>query len=149
MNYELFIIFERIMRLLSTFETNSPQRRRLTSRMWLLLNFVNENKSVTGTEVARNFMVKHPTATQLIDRAVKEGYIERKTSADDRRVQYLVVTKIGQKQRLLLGRLFDERASRALKYLSREEHQQLLVLMNKIAHSLESETINKRVLNNE
>jgi len=93
-------------------------------------------------------MIKHPTATQLIDRAVREGYIERKTSADDRRVQYLAITKIGQKQRTILGKLFDERASRALKYLSREEHQQLLILMNKIAHSLESETSNKRVLNN-
>lgn len=143
MNYELFLIFERIVRLMSSFETDTPQKRKESSRMWMLLNFITENKLSTGGDVAERFMIKHPTATQLIDRAVKEGYIIRTPSADDRRAQHLTLTQHGEVQRLLLGEVFNDRASRALKYLSNDEHQHLLTLMNKMADGLEGEVSNQ------
>lgn len=149
MNYDFFLIFDRIVRLLSKFEPDSRQGRRFTSNIWLLLSFINSNNQVTGTDVARRFMIKPPTATQLIDRAVKKGYILRNPSDYDRRVQYLALTPDGEKQRQVLGKLFDEHASRALKYLSKEERQYLLILMNKMAHGLENETNNKRIIHHE
>lgn len=139
MNYELFLTFERIVRLMATSETDSPKKRRETTAMWMLLNFIAENELTTGADVARRFMIKHPTATQLIDRAVKEGFVVRNQSTKDRRVHYLKLTSHGPKQRQLLGELYDERASRALKYLSDEEHKHLLSLLHKMADGLENE----------
>lgn len=146
MNYELFIIFERISRLLNKLEKNAPQKLRATSGMWLLLSFIGENSPVTGTDVAGRFMITHPTATQLIDRAVSDGYVEMTPGTGDRRVKYLTLTSEGEKQRSLLRRYFDKRASRALKYLSTDEHQQLLSLMAKMASGLELETATTKAI---
>jgi DNA-binding MarR family transcriptional regulator len=139
MNYELFLIFERVLRLLGAFETDTPQKHRATSRMWLLLKFISENINVTGSEVARRFLIKHPTATQLIERGVKDGFIVRVASQNDRRVHYLTLSKLGSQQVSILSGIYNERASVALKYLSDKEHEQLLKLMNKIAFGLETE----------
>jgi DNA-binding MarR family transcriptional regulator len=143
MNYEFFLIFERIVRLMRTLESDTPQKRHETSSMWLLLSFVNETKFVTGKDIARRFMVQPSTATQLIDRAVNQGFILRFQNVDDRRVHHLQVTRSGKKQIILLRRLFDDRASRALKYLSNDEHEHLLELLSKIARGLELEVRSK------
>lgn len=139
MNYESFLIFERIVRLMSTLETSTARKQHATSRMWLLLKMINENTEATSTDVARRFVVKHPTATQLIDRAVSSGYVDRTPSKVDRRVYYLSLTKSGKAQLKSLNTFYNDRAHEALKHLDTKEHDELVRLLSKMMNGLEAE----------
>lgn len=144
MNYELFLTFERVVRYLSAFESDSIKKRRASSATWLLLRYIDEGDNITGSDIATRFMIKPPTASQLIDRTVKQGLIERTSSKTDRRVYHLALTAKGKEQLQTLGEVFDERASRALKYLSTEEHRHLLALMDKMATGLQKELVSNK-----
>lgn len=137
MSYQFFLLFDRISRVMSAFSPGSSRQKRETSIMWMLLMFIDENSSVTGTQVAQRFMVKHPTATQLINRAEAQGFVRRVPSTEDGRITQLQLTKKGQQQLAETNDAYEVRAHRALQHLTDEEHAQLIVLMQKILDGVE------------
>lgn len=139
MNYDFFLIFDRISRVMGAFSAGSSRQRREASTQWMLLMFIDENSSVTGTQVANHFMVKHPTATQLINRAESQGLLVRVPSEDDGRITHLVLTQQGKKHLAEMSNIYDARAQRALKHLSDKEYAQLLGLMQKIRDGVEQD----------
>lgn len=144
MNYDFFLIFDRISRVMGAFSTGSSRQRREASMQWMLLMFIDENSSVTGTQVANHFMVKHPTATQLINRAEAQGLLSRVPSEDDGRITYLLLTQQGKKHLAETSAVYDARAQRALQHLSDKEHAQLLRLMRKIHDGVEQDYTSQR-----
>ena len=88
-----------------------------------------ENTPVTISYAAERLALKHNSTVELVDRSEREGLLERRTDADDRRRAILRVTRKG---RLLLGRLTDDHAkelnelaprlTKALKHISSNTH---------------------------
>jgi DNA-binding MarR family transcriptional regulator len=63
------------------------------------------DRPLTMTELSKGLMVSNGNVTGVVDRLVREGYVERRPSADDRRVQHISLTPAGAK-------LFHEVANR-------------------------------------
>ena len=84
-----------------------------------------ENTAVTISYVAERLALKHNSTVELVDRSEREGLLERRADADDKRRAILCVTRKG---RLVLGRLASDHAkelnelaprlTRALKQIS-------------------------------
>ena len=89
-----------------------------------------ENTAVTISYAAERLGLKHNSTVELVDRSEREGLLERRADADDRRRAILRVTRKG---RLLLGRLTDDHAkelnelaprlTKALKHISSNTHR--------------------------
>ena len=59
------------------------------------LRFIQEHKSPTMSEIAEYLKIAPPSATALVNAFVKDGVIERKTDAVDRRIVRLTLSKSG------------------------------------------------------
>ena len=84
-----------------------------------------EKTAVTISYAAERLALKHNSTVELVDRSEREGLLERRVDADDKRRAILRVTRKG---RLLLGRLASDHAkelnelaprlTKALKHIS-------------------------------
>jgi DNA-binding MarR family transcriptional regulator len=66
-----------------------------------------ENTAVTISYAAERLAIKHNSTVELVDRSEREGFLERRADADDKRRAILCVTRKG---RLVLGRLASDHA---------------------------------------
>lgn len=83
-------------------------------------------------DIITRMMDQAPDVTRLIDRLIKEGYVERFVSNEDRR---LSPTKITEKGLSLLERIkpeLDQLHHLISDYLTKEERKELSVLLEKI-----------------
>ena len=51
---------------------------------------------MTLSDVSKRMMVSNGNVTGLVDRLVESGHVERRTSEQDRRVQFIKLTKLGR-----------------------------------------------------
>jgi DNA-binding MarR family transcriptional regulator len=96
------------------------------------LLFISKHENVTMTEVAKQFDISLPTATALSDKLVKAGLITRQDDPNDRRIVKLVLTQVGDD---LLTEAMKQRrikVNKMLSYLTLEEKQQLLHIMQRL-----------------
>jgi DNA-binding MarR family transcriptional regulator len=66
-----------------------------------------EKTAVTISYAAKRLALKHNSAVELVDRSEREGLLERRADAGDKRRAILRLTRKG---RLILGRLADSHA---------------------------------------
>lgn len=83
-----FIIKKRGRDILSDFEITTPQ--------FLTLVVLKDKPGITMGELCERLYLACSTATDLIDRMEKNGYLERNRDPDDRRVIRLSITEKGQ-----------------------------------------------------
>jgi DNA-binding MarR family transcriptional regulator len=62
----------------------------------VLAELSRSEKPQTMSELSRQLMVSNGNATGVIDRLQRDGLVQRLSSADDRRVQYISMTKKGR-----------------------------------------------------
>ncbi len=83
-----FIIKRRGRDILSSFEITTPQ--------FLALHVLRDQPGITMGELCEKLLLACSTATDLIDRMEKNGYLERRRDEDDRRVIRLSITEKGK-----------------------------------------------------
>ena len=77
---------------------NQPEYRELFCLSITQLHYLHAVKKLSGitlTELSAYFKVKKPTVTNVVNRLVRQGYIEKKQSAKDLRVYHLSLTARG------------------------------------------------------
>lgn len=70
---------------------------KITIDQWLVIKTILENPAVSQNELAVKVFKDSASVTRIIDLLVKSKYLERNTSANDRRRTTLSVTKEGEK----------------------------------------------------
>jgi DNA-binding MarR family transcriptional regulator len=102
-----------------------------------LLRVLRRGPMQTG-QLAAEMRISAPAITQLTDRLIRKGLIERSTTADDRRCVIVALSKEG---RLLVDQFRQRRReifNEALADLSETERQQALEVLEKVVRALES-----------
>lgn len=82
--------------------------------------------------------ISAPAITQLTDRLIRKGLIERRAAEEDRRC---VIVALSERGRLLVDRFRQSRRevfSRALEHLSQSEQEQIVETLVKVVNALES-----------
>ena len=99
---------------------------------WLVLQALAAGEHATQTEVARAVGVRQPTLTHHLDGLERSGFVTRRRSAGDRRVQHVELTETGQQAFVRLRRVaaaFDGRLRAGLSPADVAELQRLLSSM--------------------
>ena len=63
----------------------------------VLADLERAKKAQTMTELSRGLMVSNGNITGVVDRLVREGFVKRRVSTDDRRIQYITLTTKGRR----------------------------------------------------
>jgi DNA-binding MarR family transcriptional regulator len=88
--------FGRLMRALCPLVTAAWLETELTMAQLKTLSLLHARGRASGREVARALGVGPSAVSQLVDRLVGEGYVQREEDRDDRRVTWLVPTARGR-----------------------------------------------------
>lgn len=103
-----------------------------------VLRILRREGTVPTGKLAQCLKISAPATTQLTDRLIRKGLIERKTSEDDRRAVLVALSSEGQ----CLVDKFRERRNAvfvaALSQLSEEEQAQVVSSLQKVIAVLES-----------
>jgi DNA-binding MarR family transcriptional regulator len=85
------------------------------------------------TQLAERLSCVKSNITQLVDRLEKDGLVERRAAAGDRRTRLAALTTAGKKRWKAGSRIQQDSEHDVFKRLSRQEAAQLAVLMEKVA----------------
>jgi len=100
--------------------------------------YLDKRKEITMTELVEYINVPMSTATGIVDRLVKKGYIARERSETDRRIVVLRLTEEGSRLIENLKDLIYKYLDMILADLTDEEKQFLARIALKIVHNLEN-----------
>jgi MarR family transcriptional regulator for hemolysin len=82
--------------------------------------------------------VEKATAGRMIDRLVANGWVERRTQRDDRRVKRVYLTREAERVHQRIWRVAEATVEAALADLSAPESKQLMALLQRIKKTLVS-----------
>jgi DNA-binding MarR family transcriptional regulator len=82
--------------------------------------------------------VEKATAGRMIDRLVANGWVERRTQPDDRRVKRVYLTKEAERVHKRIWRVAEDTVDAALVDLAGPERRQLMTLLQRIKKTLVS-----------
>jgi DNA-binding MarR family transcriptional regulator len=101
--------------------------------------FLDKKKEVTMTELVEYINSPLSTATGIVDRLVKNGYVKRDRSETDRRIVVLALTEEGSQFIKNLKSLVSEYVNMVLEDLTEEEKQFMLGIVLKMLNKLQNE----------
>lgn len=99
---------------------------------------IDKRKEITMTELVEYINTPMSTATGIVDRLVKNGYINRGRSETDRRIVLLSLTNEGSQFISRLKELILGYVNVAIDGLNEEEKQFLIRIVLKIVNNLQS-----------
>lgn len=101
--------------------------------------FLDKKKEVTMTELVEYINSPMSTATGIVDRLVKNGYVKRDRSDTDRRIVVLSLTEEGSQFIKNLKNLISEYINMVLEDLTEEEKQFMLGIVFKMLNKLQNQ----------
>jgi DNA-binding MarR family transcriptional regulator len=104
--------------------------------------FLDKRKEITMTELVEYINSPMSTATGIVDRLVKNGYVIRERSETDRRIVILKLTEEGAQLIKKLKELISGYLGMVLEDLTDEEKQFIINIAMKIMNSLQRKLSN-------
>lgn len=104
----------------------------LTHGQFFMLVAVMEEEGLLPSELAEKVAQDRPTATGLLDRLEKDGWIERKIDRRDRRTLRIHLTPHARKHRESIMKLFEETNQRFINRFSRKEWSQMQSFLSRL-----------------
>lgn len=101
-----------------------------------ILAFLENTKHAKMSDLASYINTSFSSATQIVDRMVHAGFVDRVQDEKDRRVVLLTITENGRAQLKELKRAKRERMKKLFKNVSHEEIKELIRIQEKMVASL-------------
>ncbi|OKO73185.1 MarR family transcriptional regulator [Bradyrhizobium sp. NAS96.2] len=125
-----------LFRLIRVYADKEAARYGITRAQWAVLSKVERQEGLKQTELAELLEVQPITLTRLIDKLCDNGWIERRSDENDRRVNRLYLKKAA---RPLLGKLAglrSELTATALEGISPADAYRLLTQLESIKENV-------------
>ncbi|QOZ38516.1 MarR family transcriptional regulator [Bradyrhizobium macuxiense] len=125
-----------LFRLIRVYADKEAARYGITRAQWAVLSKVERQEGLKQTELAELLEVQPITLTRLIDKLCDNGWIERRSDENDRRVNRLYLKKAA---RPLLGKLAglrSELTATALEGISPADAHRLLTQLESIKENV-------------
>lgn len=113
------------------------QHLSLTPAQLFVLILVLEKKSCRLSDISRELSISAPTATGIVDRLERDGYVKREHDNKDRRAVNVVLTKKGQKFISESHVKKFDRFRKILRILTPEERKQYLHILRKLVEGMD------------
>ncbi len=138
---ELEALMRKVTMLLNKRTKNTLKDFDITPPQFMALLTLHHKKESIMSDLVQRMHMSPPTATGIIDRLVKQCYVERFRSEEDRRIVKVRLTEKGQK---LLEEVREVRLSileADLKELTKDELEQLIKILEKLHSTMIKDTI--------
>jgi|KBSMisStandDraft_5_1062788.scaffolds.fasta_scaffold435115_2 MarR family transcriptional regulator, transcriptional regulator for hemolysin len=132
------VVISDVARLLRTEFDRRVRRLGITRAQWLVLTRLHRRPGASHSELAEMMEVEKATAGRMIDRLVANGWVERRTQADDRRVKRVYLTREAERVHKRIWRVAEDTVNAALADLTSPESRQLMSLLQRIKKTLVS-----------
>ena len=132
------VVISDVARLLRTEFDRRVRRLGITRAQWLVLTRLHRRPGASLSELAEMMEVEKATAGRMIDRLVANGWVERRTARDDRRVKRVYLTADAERVHKRIWRVAEETVDAGLADLAVRERKQLMALLQRIKTTLVS-----------
>jgi MarR family transcriptional regulator, transcriptional regulator for hemolysin len=132
------VVISDVARLLRTEFDRRVRRLGITRAQWLVLTRLHRRPGASLSELAEMMEVEKATAGRMIDRLVANGWVERRTARDDRRVKRVYLTDDAERVHGRIWRVAEQTVDAALADLAGRERKQLMSLLQRIKTTLVS-----------
>lgn len=139
-NKLLDILFENMKKVLFPEEWLSLDMKFSKAEIFSML-LIEKKNGITMTELAEYIHSPMSTATGIIDRLVRNGYIIRERSEQDRRIVVLKLAEKGVQEIARLKELVSGYINKVAEKLTPEEIQFLAQIVSKIINILNEESV--------
>jgi len=128
-----------VPKLMKGAKTGFLAKSNITSAQMIMLVSIHDHGQCKLKTLAKGRGISPPTATGLIDRLVRAGYVKRSSNPEDRRVVMVSLTEKGEK--IVKGFLTTvrNRWKKILTQLTTKEQHQYLNILRKIVNILSGE----------
>lgn len=130
------VVISDVARLLRTEFDRRVRRLGITRAQWLVLTRLHRRPGASLSELAEMMEVEKATAGRMIDRLVANGWVERRTARDDRRVKRVYLTDDAERVHRRIWRVAEETVDAALSDLSARESRLLMDLLQRVKTTL-------------
>lgn len=127
------------MRMTHLGEVEDLSKLNLTIHQCVVLEQIRKNPNLNMTDLAQLLNVTLGNATIMVDKLVKESYVERVADPDDRRVVRLGLTAAGSDAAKFLMNHKRKSLQKFFNILSKDEKENLLKIMEKVSKHIEKE----------
>lgn len=103
------------------------------------LTYLKMHHMAQMTEIAEHFHIELPSATSLLNKLVTLQLVKRQQDVKDRRLVRIVLTEEGSNMLAEAKKEKESHVTQLLSYLSPEERQELLRLMEKLNERIEKD----------
>ena len=132
------VVISDVARLLRTEFDRRVRRLGITRAQWLVLTRLHRRPGASLSELAEMMEVEKAPAGRMIDRLVANGWVERRTARDDRRVKRVYLTADAERVHRRIWRVAEETVDAGLADLAVRERKQLMALLQRIKSTLVS-----------
>lgn len=130
---ELFQIQERLNGIQPGKEPHTISNHELFYRV---SNSIQQKSNLTMGELSNALSVPLSTATRIIDWLVDNGYAQRLSDQEDRRIVRVALTDAGREMHTIIDSYIRQRVQQILSCLTFEERATLLTLVGKVVATL-------------
>jgi len=131
---ELSVVMTRIARTIALSFSQSYHQMPPAQIFAVLL--LSEQPICHFSDIVRQLRVSAPTATGIIDRLEKQGFVERRHDTEDRRAVNVALTPAGRRLEAKIRRGVEQRWNMILDVLTIEESETYLKIVKKIYEKL-------------
>lgn len=117
----------------------------VTRVQWLLLRHLQRHGPCTIGELAEHLDVRSSTMSQMVDRLEKNSIVFRASVQKDARIKTVVLSDKGIKIIQEREKLWVDSLARPFQYLSADEKESLLQLMDKLVSHIPKKRENKKL----
>jgi DNA-binding MarR family transcriptional regulator len=132
------VVISDVARLLRTEFDRRVRKLGITRAQWLVLTRLHRQPGASHSELAEMMEVEKATAGRMIDRMEANGWVERRTEPDDRRVKRVYLTVEAERVHKRIWRVAEATVDDALAGLSASESRQLMTLLSRVKRTLVS-----------
>ena len=125
-----------VPKLMKGAKSSFLSKSNITSAQMIMLVSIHDYGQCKLKTLAKARSISPPTATGLIDRLVKAGYVKRGSDAEDRRVVTVSLTKKGENMVHDFLSTVRNRWKKILIHLTAKEQEQYLNIVRKIVSIL-------------
>ena len=135
---KLFDTMGQLRKLLLQHSLESHEERAATIMQYSALKILNTTLDCTVGDIAKQLYLSKSSATQLIERLVKAGLVERIHDTQDRRLVRLHVTEQGKQTVAALKKKFIEKMSTVLSRIPTEDLNNLIRIQTNLINTLQT-----------
>jgi len=132
------VVISDVARLLRTEFDRRVRKLGITRAQWLMLTRLHRKPGASHSELADMLEVEKATAGRMIDRLEANGWVTRRTEADDRRVKRVYLTAEAERVHRRIWRVAEATVEDAMGDLSAQESRQLMGLLLRVKRTLVS-----------